>query len=70
MKNEKTFRKFVKKENFDDLNTVVKKDNDYDNTKYKIKKKENHDEVKEIKNLIILNDQKINSIIHYYNALS
>ena len=44
------------KKKFNDLNIVVKKSNDYDNTKYEMKKKEDHNEVKKIENLIILNN--------------
>ena len=31
---EKTLRKFKKAKNFDELNAVVKEENDYENTKY------------------------------------
>ena len=48
------FHRFIK--NFDDLSVVVKKSDDYDNTKYETKKKEDYDEIERIKNLIILND--------------
>ena len=34
----------------------MKKNDDYNNTKYKIKKKEDHNKVEKIENLIILND--------------
>ena len=34
-KNEKNLYKFKKKENFNDLNIVVKENNNYDNMKYK-----------------------------------
>ena len=37
--NEKILRKFKKAENFDELNAIVKKENDYENTKYESNEK-------------------------------
>ena len=38
-KNEKTFRKFKKKNDFDDLNAAIRKSNDYENIEYETNEK-------------------------------
>ena len=37
--NEKTFRKFKKKDDFDDLNVAIKESDDYENIEYETNKK-------------------------------
>ena len=54
--NEKILRRFKKAKNFDELNVVVKKENDYENTKYENDEEKAQNESKEMKNLIVLND--------------
>ena len=53
---EKTLHKFKKAENLNELNVVVKKENDYENMKYENDEKKVQDESKGIKNLIVLNN--------------
>ena len=53
---EKTLHKFKKAKNFNELNAVVKEENDYKNTKYESDEKKVQDESKEMKNFIVLND--------------
>ena len=53
---EKILRKFKKAKNFDELNAVVKEENNYENTKYESDEKKAQDKGKEVENLIVLND--------------
>ena len=57
-KNEKVFRKFKKAKNFDELNVVVKKENNYKSIEYKSNEKKVWNKDEKIKNLIVLNDQE------------
>ena len=52
----KILRKFKKAENFDELNVIVKRENEYESMKYENDKKKAQDENEEMKNLIVLND--------------
>ena len=67
--NEKILRKFKKAKNFDELNVVVKEENNYKSTKYESNEKKVQDKRKEMKNLIVLNDQKKKILMHYLNVL-
>ena len=53
---EKTLRRFKKTKNFDELNVIVKEENDYESTKYESDEKKVQDESKEMENFIVLND--------------
>ena len=65
----KILRKFKKAENFNELNAVVKEKNDYESMKYESDEKKVQDEDRKIKNLIVLNDQEKNIIMHYLYIL-
>ena len=54
--NEKTLRRFKKAKSFNELNVVVKKENDYKSTKYENDEKKAQNEKREMKNLIVLNN--------------
>ena len=54
--NEKTFRKFKKKNDFDDLNVIIKKSDDYENIEYKIKKEKIQKKSKTVENFIIIDE--------------
>ena len=54
--NEKIFRKFKKKNNFDDLNAAIKKSDDYKNIKYKTNEKKIQKKNKTVENLIIIDE--------------
>ena len=45
-----------KTKNFDELNVVMKEENDYESTKYENDEKRTQDEDRKMKNFIILND--------------
>ena len=53
---EKTFRKFKKKNDFDDLNAAIKKSDDYENIEYEINEKKIQKKDKIVENLIIIDE--------------
>ena len=54
--NEKIFRKFKKKNDFDDLNAAIKKNDDYKNIKYETNEKKIQKKNKTVENLIIIDE--------------
>ena len=54
--NEKIFRKFKKKDDFDDLNAAIKKDDDYKNIEYEMNEKNVQKKNKIVENFIIINE--------------
>ena len=54
--NEKILRKFKKKDNFDDLNAAIKKDDDYKNIKYETNEKKIQKKDKIVENFIIIDE--------------
>ena len=54
--NEKVHYKSKKVKNFNQLNIVVKKEDDCENTKYKDNEKKSQNKNEKMKNFIILND--------------
>ena len=54
--NEKTFRKFKKKNDFDDLSAAIKKDDDYENIKYKTNEEKVQKKNKIVENFIIIDE--------------
>ena len=54
--NEKTFRKFKKKDDFDDLNAAIKKNDNYESIEYKMNEKKIQKKGKIVENLIIIDE--------------
>ena len=54
--NEKTFRKFRKKDDFDNLSIAIKESDDYENIKYKMNEKKIQKKDKIVENLIIIDE--------------
>ena len=54
--NEKIFRKFKKKNDFDNLNVAIKKSDDYENIEYEMNKKKIQKKDKIVENLIIIDE--------------
>ena len=54
--NEKTFRKFKKKNDFDDLSAAIKEGDDYENIEYETNEKKIQKKSKTVENLIIIDE--------------
>ena len=54
--NEKTLRKFKKKDDFDDLNAVIKKNDDYKNIEYETNEENVQKKDKTVENFIIIDE--------------
>ena len=54
--NEKIFRKFKKKNDFDDLNIAIKENDDYENIEYKTNEKNVQKKDKIVENFIIIDE--------------
>ena len=54
--NEKILRKFKKKNDFDDLNTAIKENDDYKNIEYEMNEKNVQKKNKTAENLIIIDE--------------
>ena len=54
--NEKTFHKFKKKNDFDDLNAAIEKNDDYKSIEYETNEKNVQKKGKTVENLIIINE--------------
>ena len=53
---EKTFHKFKKKNDFDNLNVAIKKSDDYENIEYETNEKKIQKKNKIVENLIIIDE--------------
>ena len=54
--NEKIFRKFKKKNNFDDLNAAIEENDDYENIEYETDEKNVQKKNKTVENLITIDE--------------